>query len=111
MSDIAPEHFLTTEYYRQYFAQYVSVDEVQYNVQLDEDRTLCISFGSNVRYSPEQITTLDIIKPWVLALMHQRMCFEIDVEKTSMRHRPGRRQLFNWAARSQRVKRTCSSCC
>ena len=81
LSDIAPEHFLTTEYYRQYFAQYVSVDEVQYNVQLDEDRTLCISFGSNVRYSPEQITTLDIIKPWVLALMHQRMCFEIDVEK------------------------------
>ncbi|NWA85657.1 response regulator transcription factor [Pseudomonas sp. D2002] len=81
LSDIAPEHFLTTEYYHQYFAQYVSVDEVQYNVQLDADRTLCISFGSNVRFSPEQIATLDIIKPWVMALMHQRMCFELDVEK------------------------------
>ncbi|WP_448652207.1 response regulator transcription factor [Pseudomonas fluorescens] len=81
LSDIAPEHFLTTEYYHQYFAQYVSVDEVQYNVQLDADRTLCISFGSNVRFSPEQIITLDIIKPWVMALMQQRMCFEIDVEK------------------------------
>lgn len=81
LSDIAPEHFLTTEYYHQYFARYVSVDEVQYNVQLDADRTLCISFGSNTRYTPEQITTLDIIKPWVMALMHQRMCFEVDEEK------------------------------
>lgn len=81
LSDIAPEHFVTTEYYHQYFAQYISADEVQYNVQLDADRTLCISFGSNARFSPEQIATLEIIKPWVLALMHQRMCFEIDVEK------------------------------
>ena len=81
LSDIAPAHFLTTEYYHQYFAQYIYADEVQYNVQLDADRTLCISFGSNTRYGPEQITTLDIIKPWVLALMHQRMCFETDLEK------------------------------
>ncbi|KNH21043.1 LuxR family transcriptional regulator [Pseudomonas syringae] len=81
MLDIAPEHFLETEYYHQYFAQYISVDEAQYNVQLDSDRTLCISFGSNARFNQEQITILDIIKPWVTALMHQRMCFEIDVEK------------------------------
>jgi DNA-binding CsgD family transcriptional regulator len=81
MLDIAPEHFLETEYYHQYFAQYISVDEAQYNVQLDSDRTLCISFGSNARFNQEQITILDIIKPWVTALMHQRMSFEIDVEK------------------------------
>ena len=79
--DIAPEYFLETEYYHQYFAQYISVDEAQYNVQLDSDRTLCISFGSNVRFNQEQITILDIIKPWIIALMHQRMCFEVDVEK------------------------------
>lgn len=81
MLDIAPEHFLKTEYYHQYFAQYISVDEAQYNVQLDADRTLCISFGSKARFNQEQITTLDIIKPWVTALMHQRMSFEVDVEK------------------------------
>ncbi|MBD9564425.1 helix-turn-helix transcriptional regulator [Pseudomonas sp. PDM09] len=81
MLDIAPEHFLETEYYHQYFAQYISVDEAQYNVQLDADRTLCISFGSNARFNQEQITILDIIKPWVIALMHQRMCFETDIEK------------------------------
>lgn len=79
--DIAPEHFLTTEYYHQYFAQYITVDEAQYNVQLDADRTLCISLGSNVRFTQQQITILDIIKPWVTALMHQRMSFESEVEK------------------------------
>ncbi|WP_191485764.1 response regulator transcription factor [Pseudomonas sp. FEN] len=81
MLDIAPEYFLKTEYYHQYFAKYISVDEVQYNVQLDTDRTLCISLGSNVHFDQEQITTLDIIKPWIIALMHQRMHFETDLEK------------------------------
>lgn len=33
--DIAPEYFLHTEYYDQYFAQYICTDEAQYNVQLD----------------------------------------------------------------------------
>ncbi|SCX65450.1 regulatory protein, luxR family [Pseudomonas sp. NFACC32-1] len=81
MLDVAPEHFLETEYYHQYFEQYISVDEAQYNVKLDPERTLCVSFGSNVRFTQEQITTLDIIKPWVTALMHQRMAFEVDVAK------------------------------
>lgn len=81
MLDVAPEHFLETEYYYQYFKQYISVDEAQYNVQLDAERTLCVSFGSNIHFSQEQITTLDIIKPWVTALMHQRMYFEVDVAK------------------------------
>ncbi|MGE8453528.1 MAG: response regulator transcription factor [Pseudomonadales bacterium] len=80
--DIAPEYFLETEYYHKYFAQYISVDEVQYNIQLDADRTLCISIGSGVHFNQEQITMLDLIKPWVTALMHQRMCFETDVEKS-----------------------------
>lgn len=80
--DIAPEYFVETEYYHKYFAQYICVDEVQYNIQLDADRTLCISIGSNAHFSQEHITMLDIFKPWVTALMHQRMCFEVDVEKS-----------------------------
>ncbi|WP_434728614.1 response regulator transcription factor [Pseudomonas soli] len=79
--DIAPEYFVETEYYQQYFAHYISADEVQYNVQLDPDRTLCMSIGSKVRFSQEQITLLDIIKPWVTALMHQRMAFEVDANE------------------------------
>lgn len=81
MLDVAPEHFLETEYYHQYFEQYISVDEAQYNVKLDAERTLCVSFGSNIRFTREQITTLDMIKPWVTALMHQRMSFEVDLAK------------------------------
>lgn len=79
LADIAPEYFVNTEYYHQYFAQYISADEAQYNVQLDADRTLCVSVGSKLRFTPEQITLLDIIKPWVTALMHQRMQFETEV--------------------------------
>ena len=40
-----------------------------------------MSFGSNERFTQAQITMLDMIKPWVTAMMHQRMCFEIDQEK------------------------------
>ncbi|WP_073521752.1 helix-turn-helix transcriptional regulator [Pseudomonas fluorescens] len=79
--DIAPEHFRETEYYQQYFAQYISVDEAQYNVRLDAGTTLCMSFGSNLRFTQAQITVLDMIKPWVTAMMHQRMCFETDPAK------------------------------
>ncbi|WP_409299535.1 LuxR C-terminal-related transcriptional regulator [Pseudomonas sp. KCJK8993] len=80
--DIAPEYFFETEYYNEYFAQYISVDEVQYNVQLDAERTLCISIGSRSYFNQNQITVLDIIKPWVMALMQQRMHFEVDVDKS-----------------------------
>lgn len=83
--DIAPAYFNQTEYYKLYFAHYVSVDEVQYNVTLDTDRTLCLSLGSQSRFSQEQIAILDIIRPWITALMHKRMCFEADIEKSTAR--------------------------
>ncbi len=80
--DIAPAYFLENRVLPQVFCTIHFHDEAQYNVQLDPDRTLCISIGSKVRFSQEQITMLDIIKPWVTALMHQRMGYEVDVEKT-----------------------------
>lgn len=81
--DIAPAYFKKTEYYNLYFARYVSVDEVQYNVKLDQDRTLCLSLGSQSRFSQEQIAVLDLIQPWITALMHKRMSFEVDIEKST----------------------------
>ncbi|WP_260958699.1 helix-turn-helix transcriptional regulator [Pseudomonas citri] len=93
--DVAPEHFLETEYYHQYFEQFISVDEAQYNIRLDAERTLCISFGSGVRFSQEQITTLDIIKPWVTALMHQRMGFEVDLTKNTSEPTPRPETIFS----------------
>ena len=40
-----------------------------------------MSFGSNLRFTQAQITVLDMIKPWVTAMMHQRMGFETDPAK------------------------------
>ncbi len=76
LSEVAPERFRQTEYYRLYFDRNVKEDEVQYNVQLDETRTLCLSLGSRRRFTVEQIALLELIRPWVAGLMRQRLFFE-----------------------------------
>lgn len=76
LSDVAPECFDQTDYYKLYFTHNVVSDEVQYNVQLDDSRTLCLSLGRKKRFSPEEIAQLDLMRPWVAALMRQRMFFE-----------------------------------
>lgn len=76
LADVAPECFEQTDYYRLYFTHNVVADEVQFNVQLDAESTLCLSLGSERRFTPEQITLLELIRPWVTALMRKRMSFE-----------------------------------
>lgn len=76
LSDVAPECFRDTEYYTLYFTHNVVEDEVQFNVVLDDARTLCLSLGSKRRFSPGQVALLDLIRPWVAALMRQRLAFE-----------------------------------
>ncbi|MDF0733052.1 LuxR C-terminal-related transcriptional regulator [Pseudomonas entomophila] len=76
LADVAPECFEQTDYYQRYFRLNVVADEVQFNVQLDAERTLCLSLGSKGRFSPEQVTLLDLLRPWVAGLMRQRMAFE-----------------------------------
>ncbi|MBN3792028.1 helix-turn-helix transcriptional regulator [Burkholderia sp. Ac-20353] len=76
LSDVAPECFRDTDYYTRYFTHNVVEDEVQYNVRLDDTRTLCLSLGSRQRFSPEQVALLDLMRPWVSALMRQRVGFE-----------------------------------
>jgi DNA-binding CsgD family transcriptional regulator len=77
LAEVAPEHFELTEYYQRYFRLNVVADEIQFNCQLDTDRTLCLSLGSTQRFSPEQIALLSLIQPWVLALLRQRLPFEL----------------------------------
>lgn len=69
LADIVSEDFETTEYYNTYFAHYVVTDEVQYNVPLDGERTLCLSLGSESRFGAEQIALFELLRPWVIALM------------------------------------------
>nr|WP_178124927.1 helix-turn-helix transcriptional regulator [Pseudomonas sp. Fl4BN1] len=84
LSDVAPDHFLKTEYYDLYFTHYIGLDEVQYNVLLDSERTLCLSLGSKKKVSAEHISILNTFRPWVMALMKQRMSFEHEVSKVPL---------------------------
>lgn len=76
LADVAPECFKQTDYYQRYFRLNIVSDEVHINVQLDAERTLSLSLGSEAHFSPEQIALLTLIQPWVAALMRQRMAFE-----------------------------------
>lgn len=80
LGDIAPTHFHETEYFNTYFKHYVTADEVQFNVQLDKGKTLCLSLGRRSKFSQQQIALLDLVHPWVIALMRQRMNFEFNLE-------------------------------
>jgi DNA-binding CsgD family transcriptional regulator len=75
--EVAPEHFELTEYYQRYFRLNVVADEIQFNCQLEGDRTLCLSLGSKQRFSSEQIALLSLIQPWLLALLRQRLPYEL----------------------------------
>lgn len=76
--EVAPEHFELTEYYQRYFRLNVVADEIQFNCQLEGDRTLCLSLGSKQRFSSEQIALLSLIQPWLLALLRQRLPYELN---------------------------------
>lgn len=78
LAEVAPEHFELTEYYQRYFRLNVVADEIQFNCQLDGDRTLCLSLGSTQRFSAEHIALLSLIQPWVVALLRQRLPFELN---------------------------------
>lgn len=76
LADVAPECFEQTDYYQRYFRLNVVEDEVQINVQVVGDRVLCLSLGARRRFDREEIAMLDIMRPWVSALMRQRLHFE-----------------------------------
>ena len=76
LAEVAPEHFELTEYYQRYFRLNVVADEIQFNCQLEGDRTLCLSLGSKQRFGSEQIALLSLIQPWVLSLLRQRLPYE-----------------------------------
>ena len=78
LADVAPEHFELTEYYQRYFRLNVVADEIQFNCQQPDGRTLCLSLGSKQRFDPQQIALLSLIQPWVLGLLRQRLPHELN---------------------------------
>jgi DNA-binding CsgD family transcriptional regulator len=78
LAEVAPEHFELTEYYQRYFRLNVVADEIQFNCQQPDGRTLCLSLGSKQRFEPQQIALLSLIQPWVLGLLRQRLPHELN---------------------------------
>ncbi|WP_324707981.1 helix-turn-helix transcriptional regulator [Pseudomonas fragi] len=92
LQDVAPECFAQTDYYQRYFRLNIVTDEVHINVQLDNQRTLSLSLGSQCRFSLEHGALLGLVRPWVAALMRQRLMFERDPGEAPQQ--PG-----NWQSR------------
>lgn len=80
LDDVAPDRFRFTDYYQRYFRLNIVEDEIQFNQPLAGQRTLCLSLGAAHRFTPEEITTLTLIQPWVTALLRQRLHFEPDTQ-------------------------------
>ena len=76
LDEVAPDRFPFTDYYQRYFSLNIVEDEVQFNLPRDDGSTLCLSLGAGRRFSPEQMASLSLLQPWLLALMRQRLYFE-----------------------------------
>ncbi len=88
LDEVAPENFAQTDYYRLYFQLNIVADEVQFNCALDDDKTLCLSVGRGKKYNPSEIAFLNMIAPWVIALLQKRYHYEEknDHAKESIKH-------------------------
>jgi DNA-binding CsgD family transcriptional regulator len=96
LAEVAPEHFELTEYYQRYFRLNVVADEIQFNCQHDADRTLCLSLGSTQRFSPDDIALLSLIEPWVVALLRQRLPFELAEPASEDPPMPAQEAVDDW---------------
>lgn len=76
LADVAPQHFQQTDYYRLYFTHNVVADEVQFNVAIRDGRTLCLSLGKRSRFDTQAIAQLELVRPWLIGLLRQRLHFE-----------------------------------
>lgn len=74
LSEIAPDDFFASEYYKTYYLKNGSVEDSYYIVDLDAQRkiSLCLYQGcSATRFSPEQLQLLRAVQPLVRELILQ----------------------------------------
>jgi hypothetical protein len=105
LDEVAPDRFPFTDYYQRYFRLNIVEDEVQFNLPGEDGSTLCLSLGAGQRFSPEQMATLSLLQPWVLALMRQRLHFEqLAASKPAVAAR--RQPRLGWKGRASPCART-----
>ena len=69
LDEVAPDSFRDTEYFRRYFSLNVVEDEVQFLAPLPSVGTVSLSLGSERRFDRDDIGTLCLFSPWIIALM------------------------------------------
>ena len=79
LDDVAPDHFEAEEYFQRYFQLNVVKDEIHFNLLLEDQRELALLLGSSVRFSVEEMQLFMSITPWIVALMRQRLRFEVSL--------------------------------
>jgi DNA-binding CsgD family transcriptional regulator len=77
LDEVAPDAFKSTDYYKRYFKLNVVADEVQFLYNQGHDGMISVALGSKRRFKPTEVAQLAVIAPWITALMHQRMHFEL----------------------------------
>ncbi|RAR65032.1 LuxR family transcriptional regulator [Paraburkholderia unamae] len=76
LAEVAPDNFRMTDYYQRYFKSNIIGDEVQFNLPVDNERTLIFSLGAKHHYTERDIAQFAMFAPWVVALMKQRLAYE-----------------------------------
>lgn len=77
LADVAPDNFVSTEYYERYFRKNIVGDEVHFNYAIDTQHVLGFSVGAERRYSDRDAALFTLISPWVIALIRQRVPHEL----------------------------------
>lgn len=77
LADVAPDNFSMTDYYQRYFRKNIVGDEVHFNYMIDARHTLAFSLGATHRYGERDLAVLALCAPWVIALLRQRLPYEV----------------------------------
>lgn len=70
LDDVAPDRFHDSEYFRSYFRRAVGEDELQFLVAMPIG-TLSLSLGKANPFSEDEVGSLLLASPWILALMRK----------------------------------------
>lgn len=69
LKDVAPDHFLRSEFYRRHFVYCHLKDEVNYLIPIVQVGTVAVSIGSSRRFSHTEMERFRSIEPWVLSVI------------------------------------------
>jgi DNA-binding CsgD family transcriptional regulator len=84
LSNIVPDRFYHSEYYRRYFTRVKMHDELGYIISLDEKKTIHLSLGrrtGNRKYKNHARKTLEILEPVLFPLLRQNVTWHLQYDK------------------------------